>query len=93
MAKNLYVLISNGGDGSYYPRFTFDKELIDALQQAHDDDEMDYENGIGCDGDGFHYETMTVPDDSTAESLGISLIDDDEFIVWREAYKRTDTED
>ena len=26
---------------------------------------------VGCDGDGFHYDTITVPDGSTYESLGI----------------------
>lgn len=72
----LYVLISDGGDGSYYPQYTLNPQLINKLQEAHDLDLMTYENGVGCDGDGFHYDTITVPDGSTAESLGISVIDD-----------------
>lgn len=75
--KPLYVLISDGGDGSYYPHYTFNTELIEKLEKAADEDKMDYDNGIGCDGDGFHYETLNVPVECTAESLGISVMDDD----------------
>lgn len=75
MSKTLYVLIRDGGDGSSYPYYTLDSDLIAKLQEAYDDDRMDYENGIGCDGDGFHYDTIQVPDDATPESLGISVID------------------
>lgn len=74
--KTLYVLISNGGDGSYYPRYTLNPDLMAKLEEAADADKMDYENGIGCDGDGFHYDTIQVPADSTPESLGITVIDD-----------------
>ena len=75
--KPLFVLISDGGDGSYYPRFTFNKDLIDKLEAAADEDRMDYESGVGMDGDGFHYETIYVPVECTAESLGISMMADD----------------
>jgi len=75
--RPLYLLIQNCGDGSSYPRFTFNTELIAKLQLAADEDRMDYENGIGMDGDGFHYETLNVPEGCNAESLGISLLDDD----------------
>jgi hypothetical protein len=68
----LYILMSDGGDGSYYPRFTLNEALIDKLQKAYDHRLMTYENGIGCDGDGFHYEYIEVPDNSTYESLGIN---------------------
>lgn len=69
--KKLYVLISDGGDGSYSANYTFSTELIQKLEKAADADLMDYENGIGCDGDGFHYDTLSVPEDCTYESLGI----------------------
>lgn len=77
MSKNLYILVSDGGDGSYYPNYTFNPELIAKLEKAYDNGTMDYCNGIGCDGDGFHYETLTVPDECTAESLGTQMLPDD----------------
>ena len=73
----LFILVSDGGDGSYYPKFTMNANLVSKLQDAYINGQMDYENGIGCDGDGFHYEIMNVPDGSTAESMGIRLMDDD----------------
>ncbi len=75
--KCLYILIAVGGDGSYYPHYTFNRGLVMALKKAYDEDRMDYENGIGCDGDGFHYDFMTVPVDCTASTLNITLMDDD----------------
>ena len=77
--KKLYILIQDGGDGSYYPKYTFNKDLIDKLQKAYDQDKMDYESGIGWDGDGFHYDTLTVPADATRESLGIRYILPDDY--------------
>lgn len=73
----LYILISDGGDGSYYPQFTLNPALIDKLDKAYDEDLMNYDNGIGCDGDGFHYSTVEVPDGSTPKSLGIRVLADD----------------
>lgn len=67
----LYILINNGGDGSYHPSFVLDKNVIDRLQEAYDQDLMDYENGPGVDGDGFHYTTVEVPDGSTPKSLDV----------------------
>ena len=72
----LYVLISDGGDGSYYPHYTLNPDLIAKLEEADERGLMTYENGIGCDGDGFHYDTITVPDGSTPESLGITVLED-----------------
>ena len=69
--KKLFVLVSNGGDGSYYPHFTFNEEWIERQQEAHDFGELEYDS-LGCDGDGFHYEVLTVPDECTLESLGVS---------------------
>lgn len=76
----LFILVSDGGDGSYHPVYTLDPALIAKMKEAADSGKMDYENGYGCDGDGFHYDTIEVPDGSTAESLGISkygFIDED----------------
>ena len=68
--KKLYVLISNGGDGSYYPHFTFNEDWIKKQELAYDNGELEYDS-LGCDGDGFHYEILTVPDECTLESLSI----------------------
>lgn len=68
--KNVYVVISNGGDGSCYPRFTMNEEFINQLQMLHDTGVLDYENGY-ADGDGFHYETFQVPDDLTLQQMGL----------------------
>ncbi len=75
----LYIFTADGGDGSYYPKFTLDPLVVLRLQQAYDEDKMNYENGIGVDGDGFHYETINVPDGSTSESLGIRSFVDMEY--------------
>ena len=69
--KKLFVLVSNGGDGSYYPHFTFNEEWIERRHEAYDLDELEYDS-LGCDGDGFHYEVLTVPDECTLQSLGVS---------------------
>ena len=79
--KDLYVLISNGGDGSYYPNYTFNKEWIDKQNAKDAAGDLDYEYDLGVDGDGFHYDTLKVPDECTLESLGIHYDcakDDDE---------------
>lgn len=70
MAKTLYVLVSNGGDGSYYPHYTFDAEFIQKLNDRDLAGLMDCED-LGCDGDGFHYDTILVPDECTLENMGI----------------------
>ena len=67
MTKPLYILISNGGDGSYYPQYTFNSKWIKAMEEA---DDLDYDT-MGVDGDGFHYDTLTVPSNVTLKSLGI----------------------
>lgn len=70
MAKKLFVLISDGGDGSYYPKYTFNKEWVDEQAERYLKDGYE-EYAIGVDGDGFHYDTLMVPDECTLESLGI----------------------
>lgn len=71
MAKTLYVLVSDGGDGSYYPHYTFNAEFIRKMNDAYESGQIDYES-VGCDGDGFHYDTIKVPDECTYESMGIT---------------------
>lgn len=68
----LYVLVSDGGDGSYNINFTMNQEWIDKQQEAYDEGDVDYEYGIGIDGDGFSYRTINVPKGSTLKSLGIT---------------------
>lgn len=70
--KNLYVFISNGGDGSYYTKYTFDGDLVEKLEHAYGKGLMDCESDLGCDGDGFHYCILTVPDTCTYSTLDIS---------------------
>lgn len=77
--QTLYVLIRDGGDGSSYPRYTMDAGFIAKLRKAYDEGKMDSENGMGCDGDGFHYSTIEVPADWTAEQMGISLLDPENY--------------
>ena len=70
--ETLYVLVSNSGDGSYAINFTMNSDWIDAQQEAYDNGDVDYEYGIGIDGDGFSYSTIMVPKGSTLKSLGIT---------------------
>jgi hypothetical protein len=68
ITKKLFVLISDGGDGSYSANYTFNEDFVNALA-AKDNSES---GELGTDGDGFHYDTLTVPDTCTLESLGIT---------------------
>jgi hypothetical protein len=67
--KKLYVLTSNGGDGSCYPQYTFNEAWIKKMEAADASGDLDYETW--ADGDGFHYDIMTVPEECTLESLSI----------------------
>lgn len=69
--KKLFLLVSDGGDGSYSIRYTMNEEWINSQQEKYDNDELDY-NSPGVDGDGFNYTTLTIPNECTLESLGIS---------------------
>jgi 6-phosphofructokinase len=70
--KELYIVIVNGGDGSYSSQYTFNKEFIDKMEkmEAESDPDFDYESY--SDGDGFHYDVLTVPEECTLESLGVT---------------------
>lgn len=85
MSKPLYVIISNGGDGSYYPTYTFSTKLIELLTRLHDEDKIDYETGYS-DGDGFHYSTIMVPDECTAASMNIGVVGDELFQYYSKTY-------
>ena len=69
--KKLFILVSDGGDGSYYPHYTFNEDWIKAREEQYRNGELDCQSA-GCDGDGFHYDVLMVSDDTTYESLGIS---------------------
>lgn len=71
MTKPLFVMVSDGGDGSYSTVFTLDAAWIARQEQRYDNDTLEH-GDIGVDGDGFHYSTIQVPDDATYKSLGIS---------------------
>ena len=70
MTKQLFVITGDGGDGSFHAYYTFNKDWIEEREQQYNRGELDYYS-IGVDGDGFHYDTLTVPDECTLESLGI----------------------
>lgn len=76
--KNLYLLVSNGGDGSYSVQYSMSDEWIAKQEARYDNDELDYECDAGVDGDGFHYDTIKIPDDMTKEQLGITYLLEDE---------------
>ncbi|WP_155638784.1 hypothetical protein [Burkholderia territorii] len=56
----VHLLVSNGGDGSYGITFLND-EAVQWLAAHYKEQGHDYDS-LGCDGDGFHYETIEVPD-------------------------------
>lgn len=64
----LHILIKNGGDGSNNLTYIIDSQVIKACEKFFDDSESE----PGVDGDGFHYDTLNLPDGTTLESLGIS---------------------
>lgn len=67
----LYILISNNGDGSSSVQFTLDYSVIEKMEKDYDESNPEFDYERWADGDGFHYKTINVPDDSTYESLGI----------------------
>lgn len=44
--KKLFILVEDGGDGSYYPRYTFNKEWI---KKCENNDNLCYPD-LGCEG-------------------------------------------
>jgi len=68
--KELFVLVSDSGDGSYSTCYTFNKDWITNMEKLQEHGDLEYDD-IGCDGDGFHYNVLIVPDECTLETLGI----------------------
>lgn len=69
--KKLYVLVSDGGDGSYYPNYTMNPDFIRRMNERDEAGQLDCED-LGCDGDGFHYDTLMVPRFLTLGDIGES---------------------
>jgi hypothetical protein len=70
MSKKLFVLVGDAGDGSFFSCYTFNEKWIAEQEDRAERGELDLYM-IGYDGDGFHYDTLLVPDECTLESLGI----------------------
>lgn len=79
--KPLYVFVFDGSDGSYSTGYTMDSEFVAKLHKAYDEGRLTYDTGGGLliDGDGFHYDTLNVPESVTAESLGVPMLDAEDF--------------
>lgn len=92
MSKKLFIIVADGGDGSYYPRYTMDAELVERISRLVDNDVLDYDSGL-TDGDGFHYSTVTIPDECTPESLGVSMMDSDYYLQLELRHLGEDDED
>jgi hypothetical protein len=67
MSKTLSIVIINAGDGSNSLKYTFDNELITLLDENQEQLDDSYQSG-----DGLQVRYLTVPDECTYESLGIS---------------------
>lgn len=68
--KNLYVLTSDGGEGSRSIHYTFNLPFLERRQERYANGELDHDD-MGVDGDGFTFDILTVPDECTLDSLGI----------------------
>jgi len=69
--KTLYLLVSNGGDGSYSISGTFNEDWIQFQEDRYENGDSDYEYDPGVDGDGFHYTTLSLPDECTIQSIDL----------------------
>lgn len=70
--KNLYVVVKNCGDGSSTACYTFNEKWVTDMEIRDGDYRLqEWEIEEWCDGDGFHYDILTVPEECTLESLGI----------------------
>jgi hypothetical protein len=75
--RKLYLLVQDCGDGSYAIQYTFNEDWIKKQEARYDRGEIYGPDYCGCDGDGFHYDVLNVPDECTYESLGIYWPADD----------------
>ena len=71
MTKQLFVLTSDSGDGSYHAHYTFNSAWITEMAEKSNNGELEY-GDLGVDGDGFHYGVLNVPDECTPESMGFN---------------------
>lgn len=71
------VLVSNGGDGSYGITY-ITQEACEWLGAYYEEHGSDYDS-IGCDGDGFHYDVIDVPD---GHDIGQDVQDVREVSLW-----------
>lgn len=67
MSKPLYIIITDSGDGSQGLSYTFDSALVYEMDRRQDELDDYYQSG-----DGLQVSFLTVPTESTYESLGIS---------------------
>lgn len=67
MTKQLYIVVTDSGDGSNSLRFSFDSELISEMEDRQDELDDMYQSG-----DGLQVWSLTVPSDATYDSLSIS---------------------
>lgn len=68
--KKLFVLVADREDGSYSPQYTFNENWIKQQKEKYKNGDLEWPS-LGVDGDGFHYDTLTVPSECTLESMGI----------------------
>lgn len=69
MSKTLFILISDGGDGSQGLHYSFDAELVARMEDDHNFDVIG-ENYMS--GDGLQVNKLQVPIDYSMEDLGVS---------------------
>lgn len=69
--KNLYILICSRADGSSMLKYTLNPQLIQNMQSAADKGFMSDTDDPGMDSEGFRYHILSVPVDSTYDSLSI----------------------
>lgn len=71
------LLVSNGGDGSY-SIVVMTEAAVEWLAAYYEEHGHDYDS-LGCDGDGFHYLLIDVPD---GHDIGYPVRDLKEVFEW-----------
>lgn len=67
MSKNLYIIITDSGDGSNSLSYTLDESLVNEMCDREEELDDSYQSG-----DGLQIQKILVPDDATYDSLGIN---------------------
>lgn len=81
MTKKLFIFFCEGKDSTHYNCYTFNEVYANSILDMHKNGLLN-EYDFYSDSYGLCYETLTVPNTCTADSLGITLFDDwyiDEF--------------